>query len=568
MTFPICGKQSSALNTEPGSRLLLHNSMSPPNVFNQAPALENTNLLEEDTCLREALRREGAAWFESEALEFGAEAGRAEMLHLGVLANRFSPELHTHDRFGNRIDEVEYHPAYHELLGLGIERRMHAMTWLNPRAGCYVARAVLVMLRHQIDEGTSCPLTMTFAVVPSLRRQPDLDAEWEPRILRNSYDRRFIPALHKRGVLFGMGMTERQGGSDVRANTTVAEALSGSSGEFVLTGHKWFCSAPMSDAFLVLAQAQAGLSCFLVPRWLPDETRNVFRIQRLKDKLGNRSNASAEVEFDGTWGRLVGEEGRGITTIMEMVRHTRLDCALGSAAGLRRATAEAIHHANFRKVFGKRLVEQPLMQNVLADLAIESEAATMLALRLARSFDESSTNEEQRSFCRIATAIGKFWIAKRAPIAIAEALECLGGNGYVEESPLPRLYRDAPLNSLWEGAGNVQCLDVLRAMNKEPAAVPSIRNELAAARGANEVYDRFVDRLPAELADQSTAEFRARRIVQQLALGLQASLLIRFAPEEVSSAFCASRLEGQGHVFGLLPSGVNPVTIVGRALPR
>jgi putative acyl-CoA dehydrogenase len=541
---------------------------APAEVFNQSPPLEDYNPYDEDRCLQEALCREGGSWFQSEAREFGEKVGRAAMLKLGVLANRFLPELRSHDRFGNRIDEVDYHPAYHELLELGISHQVHAMPWKGTRAGRHVARAVLVMLRHQLDEGTSCPLTMTFAVIPSLRKQPELAAEWEPRILQGIYDRRFIPARRKHGVLFGMAMTERQGGSDVRANTTAAEPINGRSGEFLLTGHKWFCSAPMSDAFLVLAQASAGLSCFLVPRWLLDESRNVFRLQRLKDKLGNRSNASSEVEFERTWGRLVGEEGRGIATIMEMVRHTRLDCALGSAATLRRATAEAVHHATFRKVFGKRLIEQPLMQNVLADLALESEASTALALRLARSFDESSGSEEQRSFCRIATAIGKFWVTKRAPLAVAEALECVGGNGYVEESPLPRLYRDAPLNSLWEGAGNVQCLDVLRAMKKEPGALEAMQHELTAAMSANRLYDRFVDRIQTELLDQSTAEFCARRIVHRLAIGLQASLLVRFAPEEISSAFCASRLSEQGHIFGLLPPEVNAKAIIARVFAR
>jgi putative acyl-CoA dehydrogenase len=541
---------------------------TPAEVLNQAPPLEDVNLYEQDRCLQEGLNREGAAWFDAEARQFGARMGKPEMLQLGVLANRFAPELRTHDRFGGRIDEVHYHPAYHELLTVGIAYGVHSLPWKDPKPGSQVARAVLVMLRHQVDEGTSCPLTMTFAAVPSLRQDSRLAAEWIPRILANSYDPRFIPAGRKRGVLFGMGMTEKQGGSDVRANTTSAEPLTEKSGEFLLTGHKWFCSAPMSDAFLILAKTTKGLSCFLVPRWLPDGARNVFRIQRLKDKLGNRSNASSEVEFERTWGLLLGEEGRGIPAIMEMVRHTRLDCALGSAATLRRGVAEAVHHARFRKVFGRKLIDQPLMQNVLADLALESEAATTLALRLARSFDEANRSAEQRSFCRIATAIGKFWITKRTPLAIGESLECIGGNGYVEESPLPRLYRDSPLNSLWEGAGNVQCLDVLRAIKKEPACIEAVRAELAAGSGSNAAYDRFLKRLESELLEDPTEiEFRARRIVHLLALGLQTSLLLRHAPAEISEAFCRSRLAGDNHVFGLLPAGVAVKTIIERVLP-
>ncbi|MCI0350813.1 MAG: acyl-CoA dehydrogenase family protein, partial [Acidobacteriales bacterium] len=412
------------------------------------------------------------------------------------------------------------------------------------------------------------PLTMTFAVVPSLRLQPELADEWLPLVLSNQYDPRFIPASKKQGVLFGMALTERQGGSDVQSNTTRAVRLSGS-GEYELAGHKWFCSAPMCDAFLTLAQTDKGLSCFLLPRWKPDGTRNAFHLQRLKDKLGNRSNASSEVEFHGAWARLLGEEGRGVPAIIEMVRHTRLDCAFGSAATMRRAVAEAIHHATYRHAFGRRLLDQPLMRNVLADLCIESEAATALALRLARGFDESAGDEGQRKFTRLATAIGKYWITKRTVAVVAEALECLGGNGYVEESPLPRLYRDAPLNSIWEGSGNVQCLDLLRAVQRDPGTLEVTLQEIRSARGGNRQFDDFTARLEREFSDLDQFETRGRRLAELLALGLQGSLLVKHAPGEVADAFCASRLAGDtGLVFGTLTENTNFEAIIERSRPK
>lgn len=539
---------------------------SPHEVFNQPPPLENYNLFEQDAALREALQREGGGWGEVQAREFGAVCGRAETLRLGDLANRYPPTLRTHDRFGHRIDEVEFHPAWHELMRLGLEAGTQSLPWTCPQRGAHVVRAILMMLRHQIEEGASCPITMTFAAVPSLRLQPDLAAEWEPRLLKNDYDPRFVPAWQKRAVLFGMAMTERQGGSDVRANTTRAEPLG--SGAYALTGHKWFCSAPMCDAFLVLAQAPGGLSCFLLPRWTPDGARNTFHILRLKDKVGNRSNASSEIEFHGAWARLIGEEGRGVANIMEMVRHTRLDCALGSAATLRRAVAEATHHAAHRAAFGKRLLDQPLMQNVLADLCLESEAATALALRLARSFDEAPHSAEARAFSRLAVAIGKYWITKRAVAGVAEALECTGGNGFVEESPLARLYRDVPVNAVWEGSGNIQCLDVLRALRKEPGALEALGAELDLARGGNAHLDAFLSRLERDLLKENAVEARARRMVEQLALALQAALLVRHAPPAVADAFCASRLAGEGGLlFGALPAGVDFAAIIERARP-
>ena len=539
-------------------------------VLNQPPALADYNLFEFDTPLREAIHREGAGWVSGQAHEFGALLGRAETIKLGELANRFTPELQTHDRFGNRIDEVEFHPAYHELMKIAVENQNHSLAWTSEKTGGHVARAALTFLRHQIDEGHGCPISMTYSAIPTLRIQPEIAAEWEPRALSNDYDSRFIPASEKRGALFGMAMTERQGGSDVRANTTRATALSkrGPGEAYEINGHKWFCSAPMCDAFLVLAQTEKGLSCFLMPRWRPNGTRNAFHIQRLKDKLGNKSNASSEVEFHGAYAQLIGEEGRGVANIIEMVRHTRLDCAIGSSASMRRAVVEATHHANYRYAFGERLINQPLMENVLADLCLEAEAATALTFRLARSFDESKNNEMEKHFSRIATTIGKFWITKRAVVVVAEALECLGGNGYVETAPMARLYRDAPLNSIWEGSGNVQCLDVLRAMRKEPETVEALYHELRKAKGADNHYDNFVANIEREFADENQIEFRARRLVEDLGLALQAAILLQHGNRAVTDAFCASRLGGnQRSVLGTLPSGVDTTTILNRALP-
>src|SRR6202011_3209365 len=417
--------------------------------------------------------------------------------------------------------------------------------------------------------GTSCPLTMAFAAIPAVRLQPELATVWEPLAVSSTYDPRSIPASEKSGVLFGMGMTERQGGSDVRANTTRAEPVNSSGKDYVVTGHKWFCSAPMCDAFLILAQAPAGLSCFLMPRWQPDGARNAFHLLRLKDKLGNRSNASSEVEFRRAWARLVGEEGRGVATIMEMVRHTRLDCAVGSAASMRKAVAEAIHHATHRSAFGRFLIDQPLMRNVLADLCLESEAATTLSIRLAHAFDQSKDDAREQKFTRIATAIAKYWITKRTPAVVAEALECLGGNGYVEESPLPRLYRDAPLNSLWEGAGNVQCLDVLRAMQKDPSTIEAIEQEFASARKGNSIFDAFVESLIATKQTGSNAEFGARWFVEKIALALQAAALIRSGNQVIADIFCAARLtESFGLAFGTLRSNDGVGVLLERARPK
>ncbi len=528
-------------------------------VLNQPPPFEDVNLFTSDTALVEALRREGAEWAEERARGFGEAAGRRETIRWGFEANENPPRLRTHDPRGERIDEVEFHPAWHALMALGVEHGLHGMPWREPRPGAHVARAAMFRMLAEVEAGVGCPLSMTYSAIPALRLQPDLAAEWEPRLTSTVYDPRLIPADGKTGALGGMAMTEKQGGSDVRANTTEARPLGG--GEYELTGHKWFCSAPMCDAFLVLAQAPGGLSCFLLPRFTPDGARNRFHLQRLKDKLGNRSNASSEVEFRAAWARLVGEEGRGVPTILEMVMHTRLDCVIGSAAGLRAGTARAIHHARHRRAFGKLLIDQPLMRNVLADLAIESEAATVAMMRLARAYD----SEAETPFRRLATAILKYWICKRAPVHAAESLECLGGNGYVEEWGMARLYRESPLNSIWEGSGNVQCLDVLRALQKSPDSLGALFQEIQEARGADHRLDLYMNELRANLENLDDLETRARRLVERLALALQASLLLRNAPADVADAFCASRLAGDGgRAFGTLP----PLTDFGRILER
>jgi putative acyl-CoA dehydrogenase len=544
----------------------MSSSVETHQVENQPPPLEGANLYEGDTALREGIAREGATWAEPRLEAFGAVLGRAETLALGRDANRFPPELRTHDRFGHRIDEVVFHPAWHAVMSLAMEHEVHNLPWREPRAGANVARSSLHALLAQVEAGACCPITMTYACVPALRHEPEVAAQWEPRLAGTVYEPALRPADEKGAVLIGMAMTEKQGGSDVRANTTRATPLA--DGAYALVGHKWFCSAPMSDAFLTLAQTERGLSCFLVPRILPDGARNTFRIQRLKDKLGNRSNASAEVEYAGTWARLVGEEGRGVRTIMEMVHHTRLDCVSGSTGLMRQALVQAIHHARHRSAFGKRLVEQPLMANVLADLALESEAATALMLRLARSYDDAPDDPAERAFARIATAAGKYWVCKRAPGMIYEAMECLGGNGYVEDSGLPRLYREAPVNAIWEGSGNVICLDVLRAMVREPDATPALLEEVRRARGGDARLDAACGELEAWIADPADAELRARRVVERMALLLQASLLVRHAPNEVADAFCGSRLDERGALsFGGLPPGTDCRGIVERAAP-
>ncbi len=533
---------------------------------NQAPPYEGRNLYLSHRALQEAVTREGAEWAGSRLVAWGARLGSAETLALAVRANRFGPELLTHDRFGNRVDEIAFDPAWHELMRLAMNEREHAAPWAEPRPGAQVARAAAYLMHAEVENGTQCPLTMTYAGIPVLRRHvedvPALATTWLPRLLARDYDPRSTRVGDKTAALLGMGMTERQGGSDVRTNTS--RAVRDAAGTYRLTGHKWFFSAPMCDAHLVLAQAEHGLSCFFLPRFLDDGTRNAVRIQRLKDKLGNRSNASSEVEFDAATAWLLGDEGRGVAVIIEMVRHTRLDCAIGSAGLIRAAVAQALHHAAHRSAFGKRLVEQPLMRNVLADLALESEAATTLALRLARAFD-ADTDTADAALARLATPALKYWICKRAPTVVAEAMEVLGGNGYVEESVLPRLYREAPLNSIWEGSGNVMCLDVQRAAQREPAAVDALFAELAHARGANTLLDRHVIALKASFAGDSN-EANARRLAGNVALALAAAQLVRHAPAAVADAYCASRLgDGGAGALGTLPASVDYAAIVARA---
>jgi putative acyl-CoA dehydrogenase len=539
-------------------------------VLNQPPPLVGYDVFSTDAALVEAVRREGAAWAEPELAAFGARLGSEEVLAWGEQANRWAPVLQAFDRFGRRRDDVEFHPAWHALLALGVAQGLHGAAWRDPRPGAHVARAAGFFLLSQVEAGVGCPLAMTYAAVPSLRLEPDVAAEWEPRLAGRAYDGRSRPAAEKVGALVGMAMTEKQGGSDVRANTT--RAVRAGDGGWLLTGHKWFCSAPMSDAFLVLAQAPAGLTCFCLPRFGPDGARNRVALQRLKDKLGNRSNASAEIELEGAWARRVGPEGRGVPTILEMVACTRLDCALGSAALVRQALAQAVHHAAHRHTFGRRLAEHPLMANVLADLAVESEAATALALRLARSFDRAAADPVEAAFRRLVTPAAKYWITKRAPAAVAECMEVLGGNGYVEESLLPRLYREAPVNSIWEGSGNVMCLDVLRALAREPGAVDALRAELGLARGGDRRLDAWAAALAGDLrttgAPPEMPEGGARRLAERLALALQGALLVRHAPAAVADAFCGSRLAGDvGRAFGTLPGGTDWKTILERARP-
>jgi putative acyl-CoA dehydrogenase len=517
-------------------------------VLNQAPPLEDYNAFEADTPLREALEREGGGWGVDRLRDVGAVAGSAEAREHSRRAERNEPRLLTHDRYGNRIDQVELDPSWHWILRIAIEREIAALPWRDPQPGAHVVRGAMMYVFGQINAGVMCPVSMTYSAVPALRANPELADEWEPRLTLPDYER---------GALCGMAMTEKQGGSDVRSGTTRAEPAG--DGTYEITGHKWFCSYPPCDVFLMLAQAPGGLSCFLIEGRDPG-----FQIQRLKDKLGTRSLPSSEVEFRGVRGTLVGEEGRGVPTIIEMVNHTRLDCLIGSAAGMHHGVAQAIHHTRHRSAFGKLLADQPAMQNVLADLAIEAEAATAAAMRIARAYDEGDT-----AFKRIATAVLKYWVCKRAAPHANEALECFGGNGYVEDSGMPLLYRDAPLNSIWEGSGNVAALDVLRALMREPEALPAFLAECREAGGADARLDLHIQELDAEFAafDPEDAQWRARALVEKLALALQASLLVRHAPPAVADAFCAARLGGGGgRAFGTLPAGVDAQAIVDRAL--
>jgi putative acyl-CoA dehydrogenase len=528
-------------------------------VTNQVPPLIGHDPIRGDAALAEACLRHADEASLASLADLGRLAGSEQAQEWGRVANENPPKLRTHDRFGHRIDEVEFHPSWHELMGAAVGHGLAGAPWVDPNPHAHVRRAVGYLGWTQIEMGHACPTTMTYAVVPALRRAPDLAARYEPGLTSHEYEFGLTEPTGKRGLIAGMGMTEKQGGSDVRANTT--RAVLQPDGSYRLTGHKWFMSAPMSDLFLVLAQLDEGASCFVVPRVLPDGSRNVFHVQRLKDKLGDRSNASSEVEFDGTTGWLVGEPGRGVPAIIEMVNMTRLDCVLGSAATVRAALTQAIHHARHRRAFGALLVDQPLMQNVLADLAVESEAATALAIRLAAAVDAG-----EDAFLRLAGAAAKFWVCKRTPGVVAEAMEALGGNGYVEESGLPRLYRQSPLNSIWEGSGNVIALDVLRAMGRSSDTLAAVTAEIELARGADPRFDDAVKQLHTELGDPDQLPLRARRIAGQLALCLQGSLLLRHAPTAVADAFCASRLGGDwGAVLGTLPASAQVGAVVERA---
>ena len=539
-------------------------------VTNQVPELQDYNIFTSDTVLREGVRRGNASWHEDSLARFGAELGSKEVLHLGELANHYLPELSTHDRYGKRIDFVEFHESWHQLLGLLRREGLHALPWMKPQPGAQVARAAGYFLQSQVEAGSLCPTTMTFASIPVLQNEPKLFAQLEAKLFSTEHDPRDLPIEQKRSIMLGMGMTEKQGGSDVRTNATVARPLSGQGrgADYLLTGHKWFFSAPMCDAHLVLARTDAGLSCFFVPRWRPDGSKNTILVQRLKDKLGNRSNSSSEVEFVDTYGIMVGEEGRGIPTIIEMANHTRLDCVIGSAGLMRHAFVQAAHHARHRTAFGRLLAEQPLMRNVLSDLALESEAATLLMLRLARAF-ESPHDPLERAWRRIVTPAAKFWICKRALEFTGECMEVWGGNGYVETGPMARLYREAPVNSIWEGSGNVMCLDVLRAIERETEGFLLLLDGLNATAAGHAGLQALVSALRRDLATPpEQREMLARRFVQRLVLAVQGCLMLENAPEFVANAFISSRVDPEcGRVYGTLASPALQQEILDRAWP-
>lgn len=540
-------------------------------VENVPPRLESYNLYQQDPVLQAAVQREGGGWAEAELNEYGALVGRPEIIELGQLANENKPVLRTHDRHGHRVDQVNFHPAYHQLMKMAIENGLHSSPWTDPKAGAQVVRAAKYYLHTQVEAGHGCPITMTYACIPSLHQQPDLAKIWEPLITARQYDPRNVPVNEKAGVTIGMAMTEKQGGSDVRANTTRAypQGAGGPGQAYTLAGHKYFVSAPMCDAFLVLAQAPGGLSCFLLPRWRPDGTKNPLQIQQLKNKMGNVSNASSETELRGALAWLIGEEGRGVPTIIEMVSLTRFDCMIGSSAGLRQAAAQALHHCHNRAAFGKRLADQPLMQNVLADLALESEAAVTLTMRMARALDQAETSEHEKLLMRLGTAVGKYWICKRTPNHAYEAMECIGGSGVMEDSIMPRLFRESPINAIWEGSGNVQCLDVLRAMAKTPGTLEVFFAELDRGRGADHHLDQYVASLKQAFTQQDDLEYRARDLVDRMALALQASLLVQAGNSSVADGFIQGRLMTQGsHHYGALPRGVDCGAIMARAWPR
>lgn len=538
-------------------------------VMNQTPPLVDYNTYEGDTALKEAVVREGAAWAIPQISAHGARTGSAEMIEWGYQANEFKPQFYSHDRLGNRVDLVKYHDGYHKLMASGLESGVHALAWTDPKSGSHVARAALGMLQGQVDAGHGCPLTMTFASVPAIKTTPALAAEWLPKILAHGYDPRNVPHMEKQAVTIGMGMTEKQGGSDVRANTTCAYPLGkeGSGEAYELIGHKWFTSAPMCDAFLMLAQSNGGLSCFLVPRWKTDGTKNPIQVQRLKNKMGNVSNASSEIELRGALGWMLGEEGRGVSTIIEMVSMTRFDCMMGSTASMRHGVAQAIHHANHRRAFGSKLIDQPAMQNVLADLQLEVEGAVAMTMRMARALDHAE-NEHEKQLLRLGLPAGKYWICKRNPNHAYEAMECIGGNGVMDDFIMARLYRDAPINAIWEGSGNVQALDMLRAMAKTPAAVHAWFAELNKSKGAHPLLDQAVQSLQGEFMDLDDMQYRARHIVEKMSLTMQSGLLVQAGNHTVSDAFIQSRLGAHGaHNYGSLPRSVDCKHLIDRGNP-
>jgi len=540
-------------------------------VENQSRPLEDYNPYRQDLALREAVGREGGGWADADLDGFGRLTGSARLIELGFQANENKPVLRTHDRYGNRVNEVRYHPAYHELMRISLTHELHASHWARPGAGAQVARAARFYLMAQVEAAHGCPVTMTSAVVPALRLQPELYAKYEDRILNAGYDPRNVPMDEKSSITMGMAMTEKQGGSDVRANSTRAYAVGepGPGREYRLVGHKYFVSAPMCDAFLTLAQSDGGLSCFFMPRWRPDGSLNAIYIQRLKEKMGNVANASCETELRGAYALMVGEEGRGVRTIINMVAMTRFDCMIGSSGGMRQAVVQAIHHCRQRSAFGKKLVDQPLMQNVLADLALESEAATALTMRIARALDSAGESRHEKRLVRIGTVLGKYWICKRTPGHAFEAMECIGGSGVMEDSIMPRLFRESPVNAIWEGSGNIQCLDLLRAMHKDPGILEAYFGEMDQAHGRNNHLDREIGRLKNQFADAGAMEYRARTLVGGMATVLQAALLVQHSSEEVAEAFCTSRLTASGsHLYGTLPSSVNCMAIIDRAFSR
>ena len=534
-------------------------------VTNQPPPFEDINLFTSDLALQHALGHAGGALHASRLSGFGARAGSAEVAEWAMQANRDVPQLKSFDRFGRRIDEVEFHPAYHQLMKLGLESGIASVAWSGVEAG-HVLHTAIEFLMAQAEPGVCCPMTMTYAALAALRHEPSVAKVWEPRILAGKYDPASRPANEKDGVTIGMAMTEKQGGSDVRANTTRATRNAG--GSYALTGHKWFCSAPMCDAFLTLAYTDKGLSCFLAPRWTPAGDRNAIQVMRLKDKLGDRANASSEIEYHGAYAELIGEEGRGVRTIIEMVQHTRLDCIIAPAAYMRQALANAMWHTAHRTAFQRKLIDQPLMRQVLADLAVESEAATALTFRIAKSFDASDTNPMEAAFMRIATPVGKYWLNKRVVNFVYEAMEAHGGAGYVEESVIPRLFRQSPLNSIWEGSGNVICLDVLRAMMREPESVAAFINELESARGENHALDQAIDTIKNRLV-QPPGEHEARHLVERMAVALLAAILVRHGPAAAADAYCATRLAGSpGFVYGGSGIAFDTDAILDRAMPQ